>query len=469
MNIFKILLLVIASFSSLYAQKVTQFNFQISGYTEGVSVKLLGVYVDQNFLADTAKVNSEGKITFKNTQGFQEGMYYLLLPEDKNMQIVIVNGENNFTIHADRQTLSANATVEGSLENKLLYENAKFQANLEKQYNMFNQELRSTPQQTPQYQDIRNKMQALLDGRDVTLQALKAAYPTALFTKFKLAGQNPKIRFSYRPDGSLDSTLTMHNFRLDWWNDFDFRDTRLLRTPVFFNKMKKYIQEYTAQQPDSIIISANDLIDKTLINKEIAKVVIGWVTGQYKPAQTKLMDGEAVYSYLILKYFTPERFEEIPQEELKTTRQRATEMQASVIGAIGQNVWGKDKNNVKHALYDIKSDIKIVYVYNPDCEHCQLETPKLREIYDKWKGKGVEIFSIVANPKDKAEWTDFQNKYGVNWIDVTDPQLESHFNEKYYIDITPELYVLDKNFRIIAKNLKPEQLPEIFEKVLNTH
>ena len=51
----------------------------------------------------------------------------------------------------------------------------------------------------------------------------------------------------------------------------------------------------------------------------------------------------------------------------------------------------------------------------------------------------------------------------MNWTDVYDPALESRFHEKYFVDITPELYVLDKNNIIIGKNLKPEPLPEQYE------
>jgi thiol-disulfide isomerase/thioredoxin len=173
-----------------------------------------------------------------------------------------------------------------------------------------------------------------------------------------------------------------------------------------------------------------------------------------------------VYSYLILKYMTPDVFEDIDAKDMKITQERAQEMRSSLVGMIGQNVWGKDKNGFKRSLYDLNSPIKIIYIYYTDCDHCKEETPKLRDIYDKWNKRGVEIFSIGANVKERTDWLNFEKNYGINWTNVMDPQLESKFNEKYFVDNTPEIYVLDKNFRIIAKNLKPEQLTEIFEKEL---
>jgi peroxiredoxin len=468
MNIIRFLstvLLAFLSFSSIKAQKVYQINIQIAGYTEGSAVKLVGNYGDQSFLADTARFAAEGKIQFKNAQGFAEGMYYLLLPDDRNCSFFIVNGEDNLTIRSDKANLTLGLTAEKSLENQLYFDNIRFQTALEAKYNALNQQLRTT--QPAEQAALKAQLQALLDERDARIEGLRTQYPTALFPKFKQAGQNPKLRFTFRSDGSLDSAATMINFRKDWWNGCDFTDERLVRTPVFFNKLKKYIDEYTPQNPDSIIAAADYLLAKTLINKELHKPVIGWLLSKYKPLQTKLMDGEAVYSYLILKYMTPDMFPDIDAKDMKITQERAQEMRSSLVGMIGQNVWGKDRNGLKKSLYDLNAPIKVVYIYYTDCEHCQEETPKLRKVYDQWKKRGVEIFSIAANVKERADWLNFETKYGINWTSVMDPMLESKFNEKYFIDNTPELYVLDKNYRIIGKNLKPDQLPEVFERELN--
>jgi cytochrome oxidase Cu insertion factor (SCO1/SenC/PrrC family) len=462
---FTLSMLTFLSFSTIKAQKVHQINLQIKGYTEGSSVKLVGNYAEQTFLADTARFAAEGKIQFKNVEGFAEGLYYVLLPDDRNCAFFVVNGEDSLTIRSEKANLTLGLTAEGSLENQLFFDNNRYQSALEAKYNALNQQLR-TAQPTEQAA-LKTQLQTLLDERDAKVETLRTQYPTALFPKFKQAGQNPKLRFSFLPNGALDSTATMINFRKDWWNGCDFTDARLARTPVFFNKLKKYIDEYTPQSPDSIIAAADFLLAKTLPNKELHKPVIGWLLSKYKPMQTKLMDGEAVYSYLILKYMTPDMFPDIDEKDLKTTLDRARDMRSSLVGMIGQNVWGKDRNGLKKTLYDLNAPVKVVYIFYTDCEHCQEETPKLRKVYDEWKRRGVEIFSIAANVKERADWLNFETKYGINWTSVMDPNLESKFNEKYFVDNTPEIYVLDKNYRIIAKNLKPEQLPEVFERELS--
>jgi peroxiredoxin len=344
-----------------------------------------------------------------------------------------------------------------------LIDNQKFQLALEKEFNSNLEKIKKYILGSPIYDSLSNANQKLLENRDNYLAELDKKYPTSFFSKFKKAGQNPKVRYTYRPDGTIDSSKTIVNYRLDWWNDFDFSDERLVRTPVFFNKLKKYINDFTVQMPDSVIASADYLMDKTLRGKEFFKIASNWISYQYKPGLTKMMDGEAVYSHLILKYFTPE-LTGMPASDLESVRKTATEMLPSFIGKVGQDVRCQNKNDEYKSLYDLNAAIKVVFIYNPECEHCQEQAPQLRQIYDQWKSKGVEIYSIASNAKSKAEWQNFAQKYGVNWTDVWDPYLKSRYHEKYYVDITPEIYVLDKNNIIVAKNLKPEQLPEIFQR-----
>ena len=81
-------------------------------------MKLVGNYAEQTFLADTARFAAEGKIQFKSAEGFAEGLYYLLLPDDRNCSFFVVNGEENFTIRSTKDNLTLGMTAEGSLARK---------------------------------------------------------------------------------------------------------------------------------------------------------------------------------------------------------------------------------------------------------------------------------------------------------------------------------------------------------------
>ena len=475
MNVLKILLFLTVSITTSCAQqtpqqavqspkKTPQISFKIEGYTEGVA-QLIGVYADANYLADSAKIATDGSFQFVKPEGYFDGFFYVMLPDQTNFQVLVANGEKGI-IRAKRGDILNTLQVEQSLENKLFYENQRFQMGLEQRFNAVAAEMKKSMPGSPKLDSLRAVQQNLLKEREGILTDLKEKYPNAFFTKFKLAGQNPKYRFVYLPNGSMDSIETMNNYRDDWWIGFDFSEDRLARTPVFLNKLKKYMTELTVQSPEMVVKSATNIIDKTLQNKELFKVAANWITYNNKPMVSKMMDCDAVYAQLVLKYFTLENATNlgVSPEDINSMRQTANGMLPSFVGKVGQDVAAQDKNKQTKSIYGLKSLITVVFIYNPDCDHCQEQTPKLREVYDKWKSKGIEVFSIVANAKDRTEWQNFSQKYGINWTDVWDTS--NQFVQKYYVDNTPEMYVLDKNHIIVAKNLKAHQLPEVFEREL---
>lgn len=165
---------------------------------------------------------------------------------------------------------------------------------------------------------------------------------------------------------------------------------------------------------------------------------------------------------MIQKYFTKEVAFWADSITTHGLQLRAYEMSGSLTGNKGPDVEAKDPNGKLQSIYDIKSDYIVVYLFNPTCEHCMIESPKLVQFYREWKNKGVEVFAIGVDTNDQ-EWKDYIKKTGMNWINVFDPTNRSIY-AKYYVDITPEIYVLNKDRIIIGKNLKVEQISTIIER-----
>ena len=117
-----------------------------------------------------------------------------------------------------------------------------------------------------------------------------------------------------------------------------------------------------------------------------------------------------------------------------------------------------------YSLYDIKAPYVVVYMFNPDCEHCQEQSPKLVQFYKEWKNKGVEVFTIGVDT-NAEEWKAYLKKVGMDAFaaNVFDPTNKAIYG-KYFVDITPEIYVLNPERTIIAKNLKVNQIGEVVER-----
>ncbi|MEZ5024554.1 MAG: TlpA disulfide reductase family protein [Chitinophagales bacterium] len=94
------------------------------------------------------------------------------------------------------------------------------------------------------------------------------------------------------------------------------------------------------------------------------------------------------------------------------------------------------------------------------------ESPKMVQFYKEWKNKGVEVFGIGLDT-EQATWEKFVKDFGLDvFTNVYDPTNKAIY-KKYYVDVTPEIYVLNKDRIIIGKNLDVEQIPEIIKRDQN--
>lgn len=62
-----------------------------------------------------------------------------------------------------------------------------------------------------------------------------------------------------------------------------------------------------------------------------------------------------------------------------------------------------------------------------------------------------------------TKWKAYIKKNGLSWTNVHDPTNRSIYG-KYYVDVTPEIYVLNKERKIIGKNLKSDQIQIIIDR-----
>lgn len=437
-------------------------RFEIKGGTAG-KVKLIGVFADQNYIADSTMMNELGQFEFKRKSPLKPGYFYIILPDYTNFHMM-VDREQHFSMKAEKPDLINSMKVEGSLDNVLLYESLKLQQMHDQRIDSINQYKKNNEGVESTQKLVDEAFKKINDERKEHVKLLLSKYPNSFFTKFKSAGQNPDLVEVFNEKGEPDRNVQLQYFKAQFWDNVDMSDPRLIYTPVIVNKLNKYIVDFTVQHPDSIIKYADLIIQKSFANKEMFQFVSNWIALKYQPTKTKVMDGEAVYVHIIDKYFTKENAYWLDSVELGKLRKKAWEMQASLLNRKGPDVVSVDPMGQTKSIYEIKKPYVIVYMYDPKCDHCREETPKLRKFYQEWKDK-VEVFAIALQTNDQ-EWKEFLEKYAIkDWTNVYDPTNRSIY-AKYWVDITPEMYVLNKERKIIGKNLKTDQLSFIINKDL---
>ena len=424
-------------------------------------VYLIGTITGQNYRVDSTQIDAGGSLRFQRNEPYRAGMYYVVFPDNLNLQLLI-DQDQTMSIQADAVDIVETIKVTGNIDTELLYDNLRMERDHRSKIDPINNQIKKITIGTPEYTSLKEKQNDFIAQRKADLDQIFNKYPKSFYTSFKRAGQNPEIKDVRNADGSVNTDYQVYLYRQEFWDNVDFSDEKLLYTPVISNKLKRYMETLTTQNPDSINASANFLVNKALNYPEYFKYFANHITLKYEPTKTKLMDSEKVYVNMIQNYFTKDKAFWADSMTVYGLQRRAFEMSGSLTGNKGPDVTAQDPTGKTKSIYELKSDYIIVYLYNPTCEHCMIESPKLVRFYNKWKNKGVEVYGIAVDTNDK-EWKDYIKKTGMTWTNVHDPSNRSIY-AKYYVDVTPEIYVLNKDRIIIAKNIKVDQIEEVIRR-----
>lgn len=429
---------------------------KVSDMPQGGTVALVGSYLGENYLVDSSRVEEGGIVRFQRNTPYRQGLVFALFDDDSAIQMLITE-DQTFSISTSKEEPEQNALVSDSPENELFYNTLKIEKNIRKEINAISQKIEVGGDKKVLEKQLWEK----IDERYAYLENLKTNFPDYFFTKYKLAAQATDMREYDRAPEKLAVKPYEFIFKTGFWDQVDFADERLLATPVIPNKMDQFMNQLVTQESDSIIKYGNQLIDKSINYPSYFKYFTNWMLLNYEPSKSNLMDPEAVYANLIDRYFTKDKVTWIDSMQIFAFRQKAFAMSQSIMGKQGGNISGSDMNGQIHSIYNKSSKYVALYIFNPKCGLCKEETPILAANYADWKNKGIEILAVATDSNEEELKTYIEEndiKFPVLLDSAADP-----LYPKYYVNRTPELYLLDKDRIIIGKNLQANLLEPLIK------
>jgi peroxiredoxin len=118
------------------------------------------------------------------------------------------------------------------------------------------------------------------------------------------------------------------------------------------------------------------------------------------------------------------------------------------------------------SLKSFRGKIVLIDFWASWCGPCRKEMPNVVKAYTKFKGKGFEIFGVSLD-QSKDKWLDAIQKDGITWPQVSDLKYwECEAARDYNVQGIPFTVLLDKDGKILAKNLRGEELEKAIEKAL---
>ncbi|MBT6013976.1 MAG: DUF5106 domain-containing protein [Flavobacteriales bacterium] len=485
-------LLSVFILSNSYSQQINLLKsnenntYEIKGEIIGLedtSVILAYYFGGKQYATDTA-YSENGKFTFSGEESLDGGMYLIVLPNQKFFDIVISEQKLSFT--TDLNDLVGSMKFKKSKENTPFYSYLNFIT--EKQILVTPLRDQEKTASDKERQKIKEEILKIDTEVKEFRENFEKEFSDIFFTKIIKATTEPTIPTPPSELTKKEKQIFQYEYYKEhYWDNMDFTDGRMLRTPVFFSKMDTYLSKMTIQHPDSISKSADVLVKLSRQNKDIFQYVVSYITSTYE--RSKIMGMDAVFVHMVENYYMTGEVDWVKEDQLKKIEERAEKITPNLIGRPAPpflNQLGmpfmKDTNGIIHRLYDIESEYTLLIFFGPDCGHCKKILPKVKKVVDSLiaspkflsphKPIDIKVYSVQTE-FDKKKWKEFiVNQEIGEWINVGDiqqdpdgnPAASSNWRDEYDIYSTPVIYLLDKDKNILAKRISFKQISKILER-----
>ena len=124
-----------------------------------------------------------------------------------------------------------------------------------------------------------------------------------------------------------------------------------------------------------------------------------------------------------------------------------------------------DTNGKEIALASLRGKVVLLHFWAAEDQGSRLLNSLLVEAYQKYRSKGLEIYQVNVGV-NRSEWIDVIDKDKLNWINVGDLEGSTTARHSYNIQNIPFNYLLDKEGKIVAKNLSGPDLDKTLERIL---
>ena len=228
------------------------------------------------------------------------------------------------------------------------------------------------------------------------------------------------------------------------------------------------------QHPDSICVNAHRILSKIKEGTDMFKYTVHFIT--YNFETSKIMGMDAVFVCMAKNYYCPADKSKafwLTDEKLKELCERSEALDPLLIGKFAPRIILADTTEKKWIdFYSLPQKYNLLMFWDPDCGHCKKEMPKMQKLYKELKMLNVDIEIIgIGTNLENDKWKKFIKNNNMDWINISDfPDANSNpqkylyekrvtdlkslnFRKTYDIFSTPQIYLLDKDKKIIGKKL----------------
>lgn len=462
-------ILVALIISGCFAQEY-EIKLKIHGVSDTV-VYLGHHFGEKKLVIDTTTINSDGYAVFSGNKKLNKGIYLIVMPS-RNMTYfeILVGDQQKFSVETDTSNFVKTMKIKGSKENTVFNQYQMVMAeiqngrmNLDKQY----QAAKDNPEEQKRIADQMNEQYS---ERKKIIENFISQNQGSFFSKILLSMKEPEV-----PEAPVDENgkVTEPDFRYKYykahfWDYIDWSESGLLRTPVFEPKLDYYFDKMVVPAPDSLIPEAEKIIQLAYDSGD--SLMFQYVASHllYKFETSDIMGYDAIFVDIAEKWYLNGKAFWADSALMSKLVPKVKNLSRTLIGDPAIELKRMQTIDERYmSLSQVDADYTVLVFYEPDCGHCKKEIPVLMQQYrDSLKAMNVKVFAVYTQ-YDRPEWEEFVKDKDLNeegWINVWDgPVPHSGFKEAYNVIMTPSVFILDRNKKIIGKRIGMESIKSLID------
>ncbi|HQQ94864.1 MAG TPA: thioredoxin-like domain-containing protein [Bacteroidia bacterium] len=505
---YKLLCLLFFSYFGAFPQNYAyEIRINIKGAPD-TAFFLAKYYFGQTVLVDSCKNLKNGVGIFRGQKALDKGVY-ILASQGKGRYIdFFVDDSQKFSLNAELSDIVGSIKADGSEENNQIFAYARYMTSKEKEFRATLEQ--SKGKSKSDSAKLVSEKQAKI-GAEVQVwesEFMKRNKGTFVYDFINLKTEKTTTVIPKASNGRPDSLYQYYYYKNHYFEGVNFKDERILYTPFFSDRIKRYFDQVIVQHPDTVIREIDKILSECETGSLMFNTLVGHFTYKYETNKAMSFDQygncntfEKVFVHLADQYITSGKAKGIYDEEtVKKIGERVNILRNLLPGAkvsdlhMIDTTYGKqvlsmgfdtarssqsvtylyNKNYEKlvplfRSLYQVNAKYTVLVFWAVDCGHCQTEIPKLHEDLEKIRNSiDVKVYAVQTKEELYKDWKKFVLEKNLNhFVHVFDPIHLNNLKENFDIQGTPVIYLLDKDKKIKAKKIAADQVVDILKNLDN--